>query len=174
MTRLFTKAFWVATGWALLRTAGAAVVPYIAILLSDPRQGAIQIAINVIPITAVAAISMLAGLPPTDSGPWYSVAFQRAVRQFGQFLLGALPASAGAIIALGLPGIEKLLLAAAASGLATFVIAAIAIIPPPKPPVETLTIINNQALPAPGANEGTAGYVGPDPDPLEEGVPSDL
>lgn len=156
MPRLFTKAFWVETGWALARTAGAALVPILGLIFATPDQGVTLVLANVIPVVILAIASSLGGLPPTDSGPWYTVAFQRAVRQFGQYFLGTLPAT----FLLTDIGWDGLLRAAAASALATFIMAALSIIPPPAaPPLEAIVAVNNNTyLPAPGENEGTAGY----------------
>lgn len=156
MARLFTLAFWQAIGWALARTVMAAVVPFLPALFADPAGAWLPALLQIIPMMIVAVLTMLGGLPSVDSGPWWEVALQRAVRQFGQYLLAALPAS----FLLSDVDWRSVLLAAASSAVATLVLAALSIIP--SAPVLTEY-----------APEGTEGLPDPDTPTVEETLPAD-
>lgn len=125
MSRLFTLAFWQMVGWAVLRTALAALVPLAPALIADPAGMWMPSALKLALIVVVAAAFMLAGLPATDDGPWWAVATQRAVRQFGQYVAGA---AVGGVLLTDFDW-RTILAAAAASAVTTFVLAALTLVP---------------------------------------------
>ena len=122
MARLFTAAFWLDAGAAILRTFLAAFAPAIPAIFADPSSGAAWLVaiLTALPVTILAAVHALAGLPSVDSGPWIWVAVQRAVRQFAQYFVAALPATF-AIDGINWPA---LFWAALGSALVTFCLAA--------------------------------------------------
>lgn len=125
MLVIFTLAFWKQTGWGLVRTALAAVVPFLPGLFLDPA-GSWRQAASTVAVTLVAAIATsLNGLPDASSGNVFAIAFQRAVRQFGQYVVGGL------VGALMLSDVDwrSLLIAAAASAVTTFVLAMLTLLP---------------------------------------------
>lgn len=125
MSRLFTVAFWQLVGAALLRTALAALAPLIPALVANPAA-AWRITVLTVGFTVVGALaSAFAGLPATDGGPWWSVALQRGVRQFGQYVVGATVGGA----LLSDFDWRAILTAAAGSALSTVVLAAILLAP---------------------------------------------
>ena len=129
MSDILKAAFWRSIGWMLLRTAGAALVPVIPALFADPKSAWLPALLSVGFVVVVAAASALAGLPD-GTGPWWQVALQRAVRQFGQYVVGAT-AGLALISDLDWAGV---LSAAAASAIATFILAALSLTPVPVLP----------------------------------------
>jgi len=124
MLVLFTRAFWTRIGWGLARAALAALVPFIPALVDDPA-GAWRPALTTVVLLLVTMVATsLRGLPD-GSGAWWAVALQRAVRQFGQFV------AAGLVTAVALSDVDwpTLLHGAVASALATFILAALTLLP---------------------------------------------
>ena len=145
MLVIFTLAFWQRTGWGLVRTALAAIVPFIPGLLQDPAGSWRQAASTVAVVVIAAIATSLNGLPDTANGNVFAVAFQRAVRQFGQYVVGGL---VGALLLSDVDW-RALLIAAAASALTTFVLAALTLLPSaaaaltPAPVVDGAAVITN-------------------------------
>ncbi len=129
MSDIFKAAFWRSIAWMLLRTAGAALVPVIPSLFADPASAWLPALLSVGFVVVVAAASALAGLPD-GTGPWWQVALQRAVRQYGQYVVGA---TAGLAL---LSDVHwgTILAAAAASAVSTFILAALSLTPVPVLP----------------------------------------
>lgn len=125
MTRLFNRAFWEQAGWAVVRSMLAALVPLIPLLAADPQSALLPAVLTLGLVLVVTLATMLSGLPSADDGPWWQVAAQRAVRQFGQYIVGA----AGAAVLLTDLDWKALLIAAGASAASTFVIAALSLVP---------------------------------------------
>lgn len=125
MSRLFTLAFWQMVGWAVLRTALAALVPAIPALVNDPTTAWLPALLTVGLIVVITIATLLAGLPSTDSGTWWAVAAQRAVRQFGQYVAGA---AVGGVLLTDFDW-RLILTAALASALSTFILAALTLVP---------------------------------------------
>lgn len=129
MSDIFKAVFWQSIAWMLLRTAGAALVPVIPALFADPARAWLPALLSVGFVVLVAAASTLAGLPDGD-GPWWQVALQRAVRQFGQYVVGA---TAGLALLSDLDW-GVVLSGAAASAVASFILAALSLTPVPVLP----------------------------------------
>jgi hypothetical protein len=125
MSKLFTATFWAAIGWALLRTGLAALVPFLPALLSTPQQAVIPAVLTIGLVLVVTVATMLAGLPSTDTGAWWEVASQRAVRQLGQYIVGAV---AGAVLLTDLDW-RSIITAALASAISTFILASLTLVP---------------------------------------------
>lgn len=152
MSKLFTRAFWVSIGWALLRTGLAALVPFLPALFLNPATAWFPTVLALGPVLILAVLTSLAGLPADGGGTWWQIGISRAVRQFGQYFLGALPAS------FALLGIDwrTLLLSAAASAAATFVLYCLTVIPTPVLYSDGIVTIN-QTQPADPST--TAAYI---------------
>lgn len=125
MRHLFTALFWRAAALTVLRTFLAASVPFVPGLLAD-LAATWQMWLLTTGVTVVLAIAnALRGIPSLTDAPWWEVALQRGLRQFGQFLAAGL---AGAALLTDVDW-RSLLLSAAASALSTLVLAAIDVLP---------------------------------------------
>lgn len=129
--RLFTRDFWLSAGGAVARTVVAAATPFILALLQQPSLAAswpwwLTVLAVVVPVAILAALNALAGLPVPGSGPWWEVGLQRAARQFGQFLVGSLPAALTMSFLHSQQGMQ-ILIYAGISAIATFILAAVGI-----------------------------------------------
>lgn len=149
MSRLFTRAFWEQAGGAVLRSVLAALVPLIPAIAADPQTALLPAILTLALVLVVTLATMLAGLPSADDGTWWQVAFQRAVRQFGQYIVGAT----GAAVLLTDVDWKALLIAAGASAVSTFVIAALSLVP--SLDAAQLVTLGDDAQD--GSTEGTTG-----------------
>lgn len=128
MLQLFTRTFWVSIAQALTRTALAGLVPFLPALFDDPAT-AWQPALSTIAVLLVVTVATSLRGMADGSGTWWSVALQRATRQFGQFI------TAGLATAVVLSDVDwpLLLRGAGASAAATFVLAALTLLPGTDP-----------------------------------------
>ncbi len=135
MSRLIDPVFWRTTAGALLRTALAALAPFVPALTTDPA-GTWQLAGLTVALAVVVAVgTALRSMPDLTGAPWWEVAFQRALRQFGQMIVAG---SAGALVLTDVDW-RTVLLAALASAVSTLVLAAIDVLPRPVTPVAVAT-----------------------------------
>ncbi len=162
MSRLFTLAFWQMVGWAVARTALAAVVPFIPALVADPVTAWLPAVLTVGLVVVITIATLLAGLPATDSGPWWAVAAQRAVRQFGQYVAGAV---VGGVLLTDFDW-RTILTAAVASALSTFILAALTLVPS----LEAAVVVDGQTYTGDDSQDGTTeGTEGLPDDAVPEG-----
>ena len=129
MSDILTAAFWRSIAWMLIRTAAAAVVPFVPALVATPAAAWLPALLTVALVVVVTVASALAGLPDA-SGVWWQVALQRAVRQLGQYVVGA---TVGAAMLSDLDW-RQILTAAVASAVSTFILAALSLTPEPVVP----------------------------------------
>lgn len=131
MSRVLTLAWWRSIAGALLRTGLAALVPFIPALVANLAGTWRVAALTVALVLVLAAASALGSLPDLTTAPWWEVAVQRSLRQFGQ-MVAAAAASAALITDVNW---RVVLVAAAGSALSTLVIAALASLPATTPPI---------------------------------------
>jgi len=145
MHRLLDPAWWRSIATALLRTALASLVPFVPALAADPGR-AWQVATLTVALTVVLAVAnALRSLPDLSASPWWEVALQRALRQFGQVVVTA---TAGAAILTDVHWLTVLQTAGAAA-ISTLVLAALAELPArpalaivdAAPPVAATTVV---------------------------------
>ena len=146
----------------ILKTALAAVVPFIPGLVNDPA-GTWQIAALTVGLAVVIAIATaLISLPDVNEHGWAAAAFMKSLRQFGQMVIAA---TASAVLLTDVDW-RAVLLAAGGSALSTLVIAAVEGIPgtPAEVPLPPLDLDN------PPAGDGTwnEAELGGDPTPAYE------
>jgi len=109
-------------GKVLLKTALAALVPFIPALTSD-FAGSWDVAIFTVALAVViAAATALVSLPDTASQGWLVASLAKALRQFGQVVVAA---GAGAVLLTDVDW-SSVLEVGAVSALTTLVIAAVA------------------------------------------------
>lgn len=119
--------FFVRTGWALLRTAIAGLVPFLPGLVADPEGVAPVAASTVLLLVIVAALTSLSGIPSSDAS-WWEMLISRGLRQFAQFAAAGI----GAATLLSDVDWSTLLAGATASAISTVLIAALTVIPQPS------------------------------------------
>lgn len=123
--KITSSAWWLSVVWALVRTGGAALVPFVPGLVADPAGTWLGAVLTVGLVLVVTVATSLAGLPGDGGGPWWIVVLQRGLRQFGQFTVGA---TAGAVLLSDLDW-KAVLLAAAGSAASTVILAALTYVP---------------------------------------------
>jgi len=125
MRKLPGSAWWKALVWPLIRTAVAAVVPFVPSLTSDPASVWLVALLTVAMAEVLTVASGLAGLPDSMGAPWYERALAKGLRQFGQMVLSV---GASAILLTDVAWAEVLPVAAS-SALATVILAALTSLP---------------------------------------------
>jgi hypothetical protein len=105
----------------LLKTALAALVPFIPALISDPASNW-QVAVFTVALAVViAAVTALVSLPDLSGEGWIAASLAKALRQFGQMIIAA---TAGAVLITDVDW-PTILKAGAVSALTTLIIAAV-------------------------------------------------
>jgi hypothetical protein len=117
--------WWRATSGALARTALAALVPFVAALVTDPAGAWLPAASIVSMATVLAAVTALAGMPDPDGLSWAELAGARALRTFGQ----TVAAAAGAAVMLSDVAWSEVLPVALGAALTSLVLAAVQALP---------------------------------------------
>lgn len=125
MKRLFDPQFWKEAGWAVARTALAALAVFVPELVANPLETWQPAALTVALATAVGTATALANLPDATGAPWWERALAKGLRQFGQMVVAA---SASAVVFTDVAWGEVLPLAAG-SALATVILAALSFLP---------------------------------------------
>lgn len=154
MSRVLDATWWRSIAGALLRTALAALVPFIPALVADPAATWRVAALTLGLVLVLAIASALGSLPDLATGTWWEIAIQRSLRQFGQ-MVAAAAASAALLTDVHW---RAVLVAAAGSALSTLVIAALASLPPAPVfgAVEAIPVLTD-----PVSTLATGGLVGP-------------
>lgn len=127
MSQLLTRAFWRTTLGALLRSALAALVPFVYPLVQHPAATWLPMLLTVALAVVVAIATALAGLPDPTTMSWWELALTRALRQVGQMVIAG---SATALLLTDVPW-STVLPNAAAAALTTMILAAVQALPKP-------------------------------------------
>ena len=172
LTVLFTLTFWKRIGWALARTAAAALTPFVPALLAHPTSGSTWLGavLTLGFILVLTVATKLASLPDETGMPWWVVAFTRALRQFGQMIIaGTLGATILSDVQWG-PLLQRSAVAAAS----TLILAAVDAIPKTilPAPVGVDGVPNISSLPAALLADGLATFVSGGPSSSATNLPA--
>ncbi len=128
---IFTVAFWRATGWGLLRTTLAGLVPFVPALVAHPSR-ALMPCLSTVGLLLVVAVLTSLRRTTDPSGPWWKLMIARGLRQFAQFTLAGI----GSDVMLSDVGWQRLLIGALASAISTVLLTVLTFIPKSDPPAE--------------------------------------
>lgn len=118
---------YLAVTWrALLRTALAALVPFVPGLINAPEQTLLPALLTIGLAVVAAAATALMSIPDLTGESWGVVAVAKALRQFGQMVVAGI---AGAVILTDVDW-PTILYGALASAVSTLILAAIDMLPP--------------------------------------------
>lgn len=146
---LFNPLFWRSIVWALVRTALAGILPFIPTLFADPVNGWKPAVGTLVPLLIAAVATSLKGTVDPSTATWGQILVGRFLRQFGQFVAGAL---VGAVVLWSFDW-RTLLVQAFASAFTSMVLAALTLLPAEtvSGPVQVLTL---DSTPVPVVDDG--------------------
>lgn len=147
---IFQSEFWRSILWALVRTALAGVLPFVPQIINDPLAGSLAAVAVVVPLLIATVATSLKGTVDPSNATWGQILIARFLRQFGQFIAGALVGS----VILWTFDWRTMLLQALASAISSVILAALSLLPSDAAPAQPVAQVTQYFPPAKGDEPG--------------------